>query len=176
MVKISAPDSTQNPIYMIYEMQSIHMWAQLALYFDIIGTKEVFTERCHHFTSYSGVTHWLVSYWIFLYYLCLNYHHIHHNFHQEKTGQCKPHMLPELKASPYLLWWIQDLDRVCVKRIWEHWVDVWTDPWASAGHIIYSWWKMLSEYFIDSLSCVISHSRDRLQDLTFNISCIAMGV
>lgn len=83
------------------------------------------------------------------------------------------------KPSAFPLWQIQDLDWVYKKKDMRadvRGLDLWTDTWPSAGRIIYSCWKMVDEYFIDSLSRVISHTSDRLPDTTLDIFYIAFDV
>lgn len=105
---------------------------------------------------------------------------------REKSAWCKQCMSLELEARPYPLWQKQDFTRpgvfFHVNGVRELWADTAIVPVTEFRHMsrptvldramIYSQWKMASEYFIESLLLVIGHSSDRLPDPTFNISHI----
>lgn len=106
------------------------------------------------------------------------YYYTHNSFLSEETGQCKQHSckteaqsISTVENTGFRLsLWKKDM------RADMRWVDLWTDTWPSAGRIIYSCWKMVGEYFIDSLSRVISHTSDRLPDTPLYIFYIAFDL
>lgn len=93
-----------------------------------------------------------------------------------------------LQSRPYLVWQKQDSTRLGffyhVSKVRELWADMVGVPVTRIQHMsgptvldramIYSQWKIGSEYFIESLPYAIGLSADRVPRSTFDILHISM--